>query len=111
LNLGYLTKNIVHRDINLDFLLQYFHETGNKVLSLATPRIIFGVEVDLELQRKPALIRVRCGTRRCLLGLTRLGVWGTDEAAEAASFVSYRTVYYSPGESKQGILTATKIYK
>ncbi len=60
----------------------------NKVLSLATPAPIFGVgnpgftnQTGIIQEGQPV---------GSFWGLVRLGTWGTDEAAEAAEFTSYR---------------------
>lgn len=60
----------------------------NKVLSLATPADIFGVGGP-GITNETSIIRVGEPVG-AFWGLTRLGIWGTDEAAEAAAFTSYR---------------------
>src|SRR5690606_42150101 len=60
----------------------------NKVLSLATPADIFGVGGP-GITNETSIIRVGEPVG-AFWGLTRLGTWGTDEAAEAAAFTSYR---------------------
>ncbi|WP_274185661.1 TonB-dependent receptor [Flavivirga sp. 57AJ16] len=60
----------------------------NKVLSLATPSDIFGVGAG-NFTNPTNIIRVGESVGS-FWGLTRLGTWNTDEAAEAAKFVSYR---------------------
>ena len=71
----------------------------NKVLSLATPADIFGVggpgftnDTNIIREGEPV---------GSFWGLNRLGVWGTDEAAEAAEFTSYRNgLTILPGDIK-----------
>lgn len=71
----------------------------NKVLELATRADIFGVggpgitnETSIIREGEPA---------GAFWGLNRLGVWGTDEAAEAAEFTSYRNgLTILPGDIK-----------
>jgi TonB-linked SusC/RagA family outer membrane protein len=71
----------------------------NKVLSLATPSDIFGVGGP-GITNETSIIRVGEPVG-AFWGLTRLGVWGTDEAAEAAKFVSYRNgLTLLPGDIK-----------
>ena len=71
----------------------------NKVLSLATPSDIFGVGGP-GITNETSIIRVGEPVG-AFWGLTRLGVWGTDEAAEAAQFVSYRNgLTLLPGDIK-----------
>jgi len=60
----------------------------NKVLSLATPSDIFGVGGP-GFTNQTNIIRVGEPVGS-FWGLTRLGIWGTDEAAQAAKFTSYR---------------------
>jgi TonB-linked SusC/RagA family outer membrane protein len=60
----------------------------NKVLSLATPSDIFGVGGG-NFTNPTNIISVGEPVGS-FWGLTRLGTWNTDEAAEAAQFVSYR---------------------
>jgi hypothetical protein len=59
----------------------------NKVLALATPAPIFGVG-NPNFTNQTGIIRVGDPVGS-YWGLVRLGVWGTDEAAEAAKF-NYR---------------------
>lgn len=59
----------------------------NKVLALATPAPIFGVG-NPNFTNQTGIIRVGDPVGS-FWGLTRLGTWGTDEAAEAAKF-NYR---------------------
>jgi len=71
----------------------------NKVLSLATPADIFGVGGP-NFTNPTNIIRVGEPVGS-FWGLNRLGVWGTDEAAEAAEFVSYRNgLTILPGDIK-----------
>ncbi len=71
----------------------------NKVLSLATPADIFGVGGP-NFTNPTNIIRVGEPVGS-YWGLNRLGVWGTDEAAEAAEFVSYRNgLTILPGDIK-----------
>lgn len=71
----------------------------NKVLSLATPSDIFGVGGP-GITNETSIIRVGEPVG-AFWGLTRLGVWGTDEAEEAAKFVSYRNgLTLLPGDIK-----------
>ncbi len=71
----------------------------NKVLSLATRADIFGVggpgftnDTNIIREGEPV---------GSFWGLRRLGVWGTDEAAEAAEFTSYRNgLTILPGDIK-----------
>lgn len=60
----------------------------NKVLSLATPADIFGVG-NPNFTNQTGIIRVGQPVGS-FWGLTRLGTWGTKDAAEAAVFNSYR---------------------
>src|SRR5690606_24178911 len=71
----------------------------NKVLSLATPADIFGVGGP-GITNETSIIRVGEPVG-AFWGLTRLGVWGTDEAAAAAAFTSYRGGFtLLPGDIK-----------
>lgn len=71
----------------------------NKVLSLATPSDIFGVGGP-NFTNPTNIIRVGEPVGS-FWGLTRLGVWGTDEADEAAKFTSYRNgLTILPGDIK-----------
>jgi TonB-linked SusC/RagA family outer membrane protein len=60
----------------------------NKVLSLASPADIFGVGGP-NFTNQTNIIRIGEPVGS-FWGLTRLGVWGTAEADEAAKFTSYR---------------------
>jgi TonB-linked SusC/RagA family outer membrane protein len=71
----------------------------NKVLSLATPSDIFGVGGP-GFTNPTNIIRIGEPVGS-FWGLVRLGVWGTDEADEAAQFVSYRNgLTMLPGDIK-----------
>jgi len=71
----------------------------NKVLSLATPSDIFGVGGP-NFINQTSVIRVGEPVGS-FWGLTRLGVWGTAEADEAARFRSYRNgLTILPGDLK-----------
>ena len=71
----------------------------NKVLSLATPSDIFNVGGP-NFTNPTNIIRVGEPVGS-FWGLTRLGTWGTDEADEAAKFVSYRNgLTILPGDIK-----------
>jgi TonB-linked SusC/RagA family outer membrane protein len=71
----------------------------NKVLSLATPSDIFGVGGP-GFTNPTNIIRIGEPVGS-FWGLVRLGVWGTDEADEAAQFVSYRNnLPILPGDIK-----------
>ena len=71
----------------------------NKVLSLATPSDIFNVGGP-NFTNPTNIIRVGEPVGS-FWGLTRLGTWGTDEADEAAKFVSYRNgLKILPGDIK-----------
>jgi TonB-linked SusC/RagA family outer membrane protein len=71
----------------------------NKVLSLATPADIFGVGGP-NFTNQTSVIRVGQPVGS-FWGLTRLGIWGTDEADEAAKFRSYRNgLTILPGDIK-----------
>ncbi|MBC8153975.1 MAG: TonB-dependent receptor [Bacteroidetes bacterium] len=71
----------------------------NKVLSLATPSDIFGVGGP-NFINQTSVIRVGEAVGS-FWGLTRLGVWGTAEADEAAKFRSYRNgLTILPGDLK-----------
>ena len=71
----------------------------NKVLSLATPADIFGIGGP-GITNETSIIRVG-EPAGAFWGLNRLGVWGTDEAAEAAEFTSYRNgLTMLPGDIK-----------
>ncbi|WP_209405331.1 TonB-dependent receptor [Pseudozobellia sp. WGM2] len=80
----------------------------NKVLSLATPSDIFGVGGP-GITNPTNVIRIGEPVGS-FWGLTRLGVWGTDEAEEAASFVSYRNgLTLLPGDIKYKDFNGDKI--
>ncbi|MEX2233055.1 MAG: TonB-dependent receptor [Cyclobacteriaceae bacterium] len=71
----------------------------NKVLSLATPSDIFGVGGP-GFTNPTNIIRIGEPVGS-FWGLVRLGVWGTDEADEAAQYVSYRNgLTILPGDIK-----------
>ncbi len=71
----------------------------NKVLSLATPSDIFNVGGP-NFTNPTNIIRVGEPVGS-FWGLVRLGTWGTDEADEAAKFVSYRNgLTILPGDIK-----------
>ncbi|WP_236252888.1 TonB-dependent receptor [Echinicola sp. 20G] len=71
----------------------------NKVLSLATPADIFGVGGP-GITNETSIIRVG-EPAGAFWGLNRLGVWGIDEAAEAAEYTSYRNgLTILPGDIK-----------
>lgn len=80
----------------------------NKVLSLATPADIFGVGGP-GITNETSIIRVGEPVG-AFWGLTRLGIWGTDEAAEAAQFTSYRNnLTMLPGDVKYLDVNGDKI--
>ena len=98
LELGLSTKNIATANVtwNTNFNISM---NRNKVLSLATPSDIFGVGGP-GITNETSIIRVGEPVG-AFWGLTRLGTWGTDEAAEAAKFVSYRNgLTILPGDIK-----------
>ncbi|WP_416866606.1 MAG: SusC/RagA family TonB-linked outer membrane protein [Imperialibacter sp.] len=71
----------------------------NKVLELATRSDIFGVGGP-GITNQTSIIR-EGEPAGAFWGLNRLGVWGTDEAAEAAEFTSYRNgLTMLPGDIK-----------
>jgi TonB-linked SusC/RagA family outer membrane protein len=71
----------------------------NKVLSLATPADIFGVGGP-NFTNQTSVIRIGEPVGS-FWGLTRLGVWSTDEADEAAKYTSYRNnLKILPGDIK-----------
>ncbi|MEP6737740.1 MAG: TonB-dependent receptor [Chryseolinea sp.] len=71
----------------------------NKVLSLATPSDIFNVGGP-GITNPTSIIRIGAPADS-LWGLTRLGVWGTSEADEAAKYTSYRNgLTILPGDIK-----------
>ena len=101
------TKNIVTEDLswNTSFNISM---NRNKVLSLATPSDIFGVGGP-GITNETNIIRIGEPVG-AFWGLTRLGVWGTDEAEEAASFVSYRNnLTLLPGDIKYKDFNGDKI--
>lgn len=92
------TKNISNVDLswNTTFTIS---ANRNKVLSLATPSDIFGVGGP-GFTNETGIIRVGEPVG-AFWGLTRLGTWSTDEAEEAAKFVSYRNgLTLLPGDVK-----------
>lgn len=98
LELGLNTVNIRTPDVtwNTSFNISM---NRNKVLSLATPSDIFGVGGP-GITNETSILRVGEPVG-AFWGLTRLGTWGTDEAAEAAKFVSYRNgLTILPGDIK-----------
>ncbi|HDZ13915.1 MAG TPA: TonB-dependent receptor, partial [Pricia sp.] len=101
------TKNILTPDFswNTSFNISM---NRNKVLSLATPSDIFGVGGP-GITNETNIIRIGEPVG-AFWGLTRLGVWGTDEAEEAASFVSYRNnLTLLPGDIKYKDFNGDKI--
>ncbi|MEK6478419.1 TonB-dependent receptor [Catalinimonas sp. 4WD22] len=71
----------------------------NKVLELATRAPIFGVGGP-GITNETSII-TEGESASSFWGLVRLGVWGTDEAAEAAEFTSYRNgLTMLPGDIK-----------
>lgn len=71
----------------------------NKVLTLATPADIFGVGGP-NFTNQTSVIRVGEPVGS-FWGLTRLGIWGTAEADEAAKYTSYRNnLTILPGDVK-----------
>ena len=87
LELSLSSKNISTTDLiwNSRFNIS---ANRNKVLSLATPADIFYVGGP-GFTNPTGIIR-EGEPLGAMWGLTRLGTWNTDEAAEAARFVSYR---------------------
>jgi TonB-linked SusC/RagA family outer membrane protein len=80
----------------------------NKVLSLATPSDIFNVGGP-SITNPTSVIRVGEPVG-AFWGLVRLGVWGTDEADEAAQFTSYRNnLTILPGDIKYLDVNGDKI--
>jgi hypothetical protein len=101
------TRNIVTPDMSWTTTFN-IATNKNKVLSLATPSDIFGVGGP-GITNETSIIRVGEPVG-AFWGLTRLGVWGTDEAAEAASFVSYRNgLTLLPGDIKYKDFNGDKI--
>ena len=92
------SKNINTADITWNTTFN-ISANRNKVLSLATPSDIFGVGSP-GFTNQTGVIRVGEPVG-AFWGLTRLGTWGTDEAEEAAKFVSYRNgLTMLPGDVK-----------
>ncbi|WP_373517445.1 SusC/RagA family TonB-linked outer membrane protein [Pricia sp.] len=92
------TRNIATEDLvwNTAFNISM---NRNKVLSLATPSDIFGVGGP-GITNETNIIRIGEPVG-AFWGLTRLGTWNTDEAEEAAGFVSYRNgLTILPGDIK-----------
>tara|TARA_B110000046_G_scaffold74975_2_gene83067 strand:+ start:1207 stop:4395 length:3189 start_codon:yes stop_codon:yes gene_type:complete len=87
LELSVSTRNISTADLTWNTM---FNISGNrnKVLELATPADIFYVGGP-GFTNPTGIIR-EGEPLGAMWGLTRLGTWNTDEAAEAARFVSYR---------------------
>jgi TonB-linked SusC/RagA family outer membrane protein len=81
------SANIRGKDLswNTSFNISF---NRNKILSLATPSDIVDVGGP-NMTGVTNIIRVG-EAAGSFYGLTRLGVWGTNEAAEAAKFASYR---------------------
>tara|TARA_R110002020_G_scaffold117986_1_gene269614 strand:+ start:1473 stop:3701 length:2229 start_codon:yes stop_codon:yes gene_type:complete len=98
IELGLTTMNIVNENFTWSTTFN-ISMNKNKVLSLATPSDIFGVGSP-GITNETGIIRVGEPVG-AFWGLTRLGVWGTDEAEEAAKFVSYRNgLTLLPGDIK-----------
>jgi len=98
LEVSLTTMNIATEDLswNTTFNISL---NRNKVLSLATPSDIFGVGSP-GITNETGIIRIGEPVG-AFWGLTRLGTWNTDEAEEAASFVSYRNgLTLLPGDIK-----------
>ncbi|MBM1106349.1 TonB-dependent receptor [Aurantibacter crassamenti] len=101
------TKNIATENVTWNSTFN-ISTNRNKVLSLATPSDIFGVGGP-GITNETSIIRVGEPVG-AFWGLTREGVWGTDEAAEAASFVSYRNgLTLLPGDIKYKDFNGDKI--
>ncbi len=101
------TMNIATADLTWNTTFN-ISTNRNKVLSLATPSDIFGVGGP-GFTNETSIIRVGEPVGS-FWGLTRLGTWGTDEAAEAASFVSYRNgLTLLPGDVKYKDFNGDKI--
>lgn len=101
------TRNIVTEDLSWNTTFNV-SMNKNKVLSLATPSDIFGVGGP-GITNETNIIRVGEPVG-AFWGLTRLGVWGTDEAEEAASYVSYRNnLTLLPGDIKYKDFNGDKI--
>lgn len=101
------TMNIATADLSWNTTFN-ISTNRNKVLSLATPSDIFGVGGP-GITNETSIIRVGEPVG-AFWGLTREGVWGTDEAAEAASFVSYRNgLTLLPGDIKYKDFNGDKI--
>ncbi|MFT3946148.1 MAG: TonB-dependent receptor [Agriterribacter sp.] len=92
------TTNIANRNFTwtTNFNISF---NKNKVLSLATPADIFGIGGP-GFTNQTNIIRVGEPVGS-FWGLVRLGTWGSDEAAEAAKFTSYRNgLTLLPGDIK-----------
>lgn len=101
------TMNIATEDVTWNTTFN-IATNRNKVLSLATPSDIFGVGGP-GITNETSIIRIGEPVG-AFWGLTREGVWGTDEAAEAASFVSYRNgLTILPGDIKYKDFNGDKI--
>jgi len=101
------TMNIATADLTWNTTFN-ISTNRNKVLSLATPSDIFGVGGP-GFTNDTSIIRVGEPVGS-FWGLTREGVWGTDEAEEAASFVSYRNgLTLLPGDIKYKDFNGDKI--
>ncbi|WP_339713389.1 TonB-dependent receptor [uncultured Kriegella sp.] len=95
---GLSTKNIATANVTWNSTFN-ISMNRNKVLSLATPSDIFGVGGP-GITNETSIIRVGEPVG-AFWGLTRLGTWNTDEAEEAAKFVSYRNgLTILPGDIK-----------
>ena len=98
LELGINTKNIATENVSWNTTFN-ISMNRNKVLSLATPSDIFEVGGP-NFTNQTNIIRIGEAVGS-FWGLTRLGTWGTDEAVEAAKFVSYRNgLTILPGDIK-----------
>ncbi|WP_149277573.1 SusC/RagA family TonB-linked outer membrane protein [Pareuzebyella sediminis] len=101
------TMNIATADLTWNTTFN-ISTNKNKVLSLATPSDIFGVGGP-GFTNQTSIIRVGEPVGS-FWGLTRLGTWGTDEADEAASFVSYRNgLTLLPGDVKYKDFNGDKV--
>ena len=95
---GLSTKNIATANVTWNSTFN-ISMNRNKVLSLATPSDIFGVGGP-GITNETSIIRIGEPVG-AFWGLTRLGTWNTDEAEEAAKFVSYRNgLTILPGDIK-----------
>lgn len=98
IELGLTTMNIATENVTWNSTFN-ISMNRNKVLSLATPSDIFGVGGP-GITNETSIIRVGEPVG-AFWGLTRLGTWNTDEAEEAAKFVSYRNgLTILPGDIK-----------